>query len=126
MNLIPVAANGTHLTLSPQIGWRHDGWLPVAEHLLLGIRPEKLTLHPAGQGCLPGRVAVIERLGAETVLGCRIAVTASGPRDQPLIFVRLPGSPSIALGDACSLDYCPQDAVWFDPDSGVRISPAPC
>ncbi len=97
MNLIPVSGNA---------------------RLLLGIRPEKLTLHPPGHGSIPGRIAVIERLGPETILGCRI------PDISPIIFVRLPGSPSVALGESCSLDYQPQDALWFDPESGLRLSPA--
>ena len=94
--------------------------IPVSGSLL-GIRPEKLTLHAKGQGRIPVHITAIERLGAETILGCR---TALADRNESLIFVRLPGSPSIALGDERSLTYQPQDAIWFDPESGLRLFPA--
>ena len=40
-----------------------------------------------------------------------------------LVFAKLQGNPSIAIDDACSLDYAPADIVWFDEASGRSLQP---
>jgi len=42
--------------------------LPVSADGFVGLRPENVTLHPAGQGLLQGQVDLIEALGAETLI----------------------------------------------------------
>jgi multiple sugar transport system ATP-binding protein len=99
--------------------------LPTRRELTFGVRPEKLSRHPAGEGRLPAQVAVVERLGAETVIGCRL-MTGEENKDQrllehDLVFVRVSGNPKIKIGELCSLDYQADDVLWFDIDNGDRI-----
>ncbi|CDN57531.1 Glycerol-3-phosphate transporter ATP-binding subunit (plasmid) [Neorhizobium galegae bv. officinalis bv. officinalis str. HAMBI 1141] len=125
MNLIPASVRNNALQLSGRLAVEHAAPLPPRRELTFGVRPEKLTLHPAGEGRLPAQVAVVERLGAETVIGCRL-MTGEENKDQrllehDLVFVRVSGNPKIKIGELCSLDYQADDVLWFDIDNGDRI-----
>ncbi|WP_454856633.1 ABC transporter ATP-binding protein [Rhizobium binxianense] len=126
MNLIPVAAEGRTLVVSGKLSVEHDGPVPEGRDLIVGIRPEKLTLGPEGGGRFPARIAVVERLGAETVLGCRLLTDDSEADlrllEHDLVFVRVSGSPKVRIDERCSLDYRAEDVVWFDKATGRRIS----
>ncbi|WP_226554358.1 ABC transporter ATP-binding protein [Celeribacter naphthalenivorans] len=129
MNLLPVKVAGQTLHAEGDSHWQHDGGAPKgATSAIFGIRPEKLRLTAPGAGRLPARVAVIERLGAETVLGCRLGAEAadvSGISTEDLVFVRTPGHPGFAHGEACGLDYDAGDVVWFDKSSGQNVAATP-
>ena len=125
MNLIPVRREGESLRAAGALAWAHQGPLPDSEGLVLGIRPEKLRPVPAGQGRLSAEIAVVEKLGAETVLGCRLG-TAAGRGETPLlegdlVFVRVQGNPRLAVNDLCGLDYEAADVLWFESASGRRL-----
>ncbi|MBN9888950.1 ABC transporter ATP-binding protein [Salipiger abyssi] len=126
MNLIPVQIVGDELS-AEGIGWTHCGGTPErANSAIFGIRPEKMTISATGDGRMPGTVAVIERLGAETILGCRLGDGEyGGISTENLVFVRMPGHPPLGLGAACTLDYDDADAVWFDKPTGQRVTPLP-
>ena len=132
MNLIPVRREGERLAVSGGLGWRHDGPAPESRALLLGLRPEALRVAAEGQGRIPVQVAVVERLGAETILGCRLAQGAQNGDarllEHDLVFVRMPGNPRFRPEERCTLDYEAADAFWFDAASGARLrtaAPAP-
>jgi multiple sugar transport system ATP-binding protein len=125
MNLIPVThANGMARTANG-LAFAHGGEVPSVSQLLLGIRPENFRFMEAGEGRLPAKVVVVERLGAETVVGCSLASETDSTRfiEDDLVFVKLPGSPRIKIGQACALDYSETDTHWFDALSGTRLSP---
>jgi multiple sugar transport system ATP-binding protein len=126
MNLIPSTVSNTSLLLSDRLAIAHDGPVPRNKELIFGIRPEKLCLHAEGEGRLPAEVAVVERLGAETVIGCRLLVGGSQTDtrllEQDLIFVRVSGNPRMRIDERCSLDYRAEDVLWFDKSTGQRIS----
>jgi multiple sugar transport system ATP-binding protein len=65
-------------------------------------------------------------LGSETVIGCRpLAAEAKDDArllEHDLVFVKISGNPRIRIDERCSLDYRPEDVVWFDHASGDRIS----
>jgi len=126
MNLIPASVRPDGLKLAGQIAVAHDAVMPTRREATFGIRPEKLSLKAEGEGVLPARVAVIERLGAETVIGCRLLTDRTKTDEllieQDLVFVRVSGNPRMQIGEACSLDYRAEDVLWFDTDSGERIS----
>jgi multiple sugar transport system ATP-binding protein len=128
MNLVPVMREAGRLAVADAVSWQHDGDVPDAEHLLLGIRPEKLVFGPEGAGPIAAQVAIIERLGAETVVGCRLARPGreAEPRllEHDLVFARIPGNLPLRIDEPCSLDYRSTDVVWFDGASGVRIATA--
>jgi multiple sugar transport system ATP-binding protein len=125
MNLIPVTQAAGSLKASETLSWQHEA-APTAEKLIFGVRPEKLIFASEGEGRIPAQVAVVERLGAETVVGCRLLSEdhAGETRllEHDLVFVRMPGSPKIRIDDRCSLDYLPEDVVWFDDKTGKRIA----
>jgi len=126
MNLIPASVRPSGLMLSGEIAVEHREALPSRREAMFGIRPEKLELKPVGEGRLPARVAVIERLGAETVIGCRFITGKDDAGEllieQDLVFVRVSGNPKMQIGEACSLDYRSEDVLWFDVDTGQRLS----
>ncbi|WP_222103642.1 ABC transporter ATP-binding protein [Brevibacterium aurantiacum] len=129
INLLPVIASKQQLSSARQI-WTHPGPVPTAESLLLGIRPEKLRLSASSQCKLSARVEIVERLGAETLLGCSLEQTEA-PADsvisddrQNRIFVRIPDNPKLQVGDTCYIDYSPDDVTWFDGARGNRIDDA--
>jgi multiple sugar transport system ATP-binding protein len=125
MNLIPVKQAAGSLKASETLSWQHES-APTAEKLIFGVRPEKLVFASEGEGRIPAQVAVVERLGAETVVGCRLlSEDHTGDTrllEHDLVFVRMPGSPKIRIDDRCSLDYLPEDVVWFDDQTGKRIA----
>jgi len=147
MNLITVSIDGQKLATSSLRSWLHDGPVPSAKQAILGIRPETLRIQPGPTGTLPVIVMVIERLGAETVLGCRLFSTdhENRPQDQAalidpilgpssdnvvddvipddLIFVRMPGNPPFQLHERCYLDYSADAVGWFDSVTQQRITP---
>ena len=123
MNLIALTRDGERLQVGGQLSWSHHGPAPDAPSLVLGLRPEHLTVDFDGSGRIPFEVAVVERLGAETLLGCRLLTRHGGvalPR-QAFVFARLPGNRPVSVGTRCTLDYRPEDVTWFDPVSGRRI-----
>ena len=127
MNLIPVQRDGQLLRVAGQPGWQHDGPVPDVPHLLLGLRPEQVTIRmdaPGTPRAIPVEIAVVERLGAETLLGCRLLAGPgqAPPLGQDFVFVRLPGTPGAVLGARGTLGYRGGDATWFDRDSGNRIA----
>jgi multiple sugar transport system ATP-binding protein len=129
MNLIPIAAQGRRLVFSEALSWEHRGEVPVTGKAIFGLRPEKLELRRDASGVIPAQVAVVERLGAETVVGCRLLEGAGQGGEgrlleHDLVFVRLSGNPRIGIDESCSLDYRAEDVVWFDAASGTRL-PAP-
>jgi multiple sugar transport system ATP-binding protein len=125
MNLIPVTLSGAgQLSVGSGLSWSHEGVLPSAAEAIFGIRPENLTLHPDHSGKIPVRVSMVERLGAETVIGCRLdagAVDEVGLTTRDMVFVRTPGHPGVKRGEACSVSYAAEAGAWFDKDSSRRL-----
>ncbi len=86
------------------------------EAATLGVRPEQLTLLPAGQG-LPARVAAVEYLGAESLLVCQ-----AGTEDQPARLVLRTGAHGLpGRGDAVGLGWAAGALHAFDRASGLRL-----
>jgi len=126
MNLIAVSHSDGVATTAGGLTFAHGGAVPSVSKLLLGIRPENLQFKPSGEGRLPAKVVVVERLGAETVVGCSLA-TGTGEAstrfiEDDLVFAKLAGSPRISVGQTCALDYRDSDVHWFDALSGTRLS----
>ncbi len=132
MNLIGVRREGDTVTMagrSVQLPDAPDGDSTV------GVRPETLTLLPQGQGRIEARVAVVEHLGAESVVGLQLGDDAAGPQEaiggaasRGLRYARVSGSCPWVAGDVCGLDFDPASASWFDGATGERIEsldPAP-
>jgi multiple sugar transport system ATP-binding protein len=95
---------------------RYDG-----RSLILGIRPEHLTISVPATKNLHGRVELVEALGSETQLS--IALIDS-PVLQPLMLqVRVPPDQTVQLGQDLWLAIAPDKIHLFDPETEVAIQP---
>ncbi|WP_308465836.1 ABC transporter ATP-binding protein [Rathayibacter soli] len=90
-----------------------------AERLLMGVRPERLTLRPDdafGEVRLTGRVFVVENQGNSWVYRLRVQgeelITTSG--SQLAVF----------SGDDVVIGFERADVHWFDSESGLRVEGA--
>jgi multiple sugar transport system ATP-binding protein len=100
------------------------GQAPTDEFLarsVAGFRPERVLLEPAGAGGLLAEVEIVERVGAETLIGLRPLVSEEGNTDVPLLFVSIQGAHGHQIGDRCSLRLDPSSLSWFDRATGERI-----
>lgn len=128
MNLFPATvADGAVKLADDVVLPTEDGpaELAIGAEVLLGVRAEKILLARTGNG-LPARIAIVERLGAETIIGFRLGeemtqkLGASVVRD--LYYARIPGEVDLAIGDACLVEISMAGASWFDSESGDRLS----
>ncbi len=93
---------------------------PPATRYRLGIRPEDIAVSATGAG-LQGQVALIERLGADSIVHIR----PNGGMD--VLLARLQGPCSWKIGDQVSVNSTLEKLHFFDPDSERRLpTPIPC
>jgi multiple sugar transport system ATP-binding protein len=128
MNLLTVRRDGSRLALDGGASWTHAGELPGEGEMILGLRPERVTLQAEGQARIPVEVALVEKLGAEVIVGCRI-LTPDGRKSadlmrQDLIFVRVSGNPHLAIGARASLDYDAAGVNWYSAETSEALSTA--
>jgi sn-glycerol 3-phosphate transport system ATP-binding protein len=111
MNLLPGTADGSRFTVGGQT-LPLPRSAPRAGALLLGVRPEHAQIDPAGPW--PMRVEMLEMLGAERLVYCRLGdaaftlridATLAPPKSGGTIQVRVP------------IDQL----HWFDAGSGQRV-----
>jgi multiple sugar transport system ATP-binding protein len=88
----------------------------------LGVRPEHLAL--ADEGPLRGRVALVERLGAETYVYVRLAANGND-REGDLMTVRAEGTCRAAAGEAVAVGILPESCHLFGPDGQALPRAAP-
>ena len=83
---------------------------------MVGVRPEHVTLLSEADGAaVAGRIAVVQRLGAETLVTAQV-----GPH---AVVARLFNDGSERLPDSLWLRFDPARLHLFDAD-GLRIAPA--
>jgi multiple sugar transport system ATP-binding protein len=123
MNLIDGEVFAGHHTAFVSGGVPSSGDVPSSSlsHMLVGIRPEHLLLSGADAGGVPADIEVIERTGAETIVGCRLAVTRNAGAEAPLVFARARHGNHHTIGDRCSLQLDLRSLSWFDRASGKRV-----
>ena len=92
------------------------GCAPAGTAVVLGVRPEHLALDP--EGPLTGQVAVVEPLGAETV------VTLDAPGEQTLV-ARLTEGPIPRPGEDVRLRPFATKMHLFAAEGGERVGRAP-
>jgi multiple sugar transport system ATP-binding protein len=88
----------------------------TAGEVVLGVRPEHIDLDPAGQ--IEARVAVIESLGHERHVVCRLA------DDQMVIVRQASDEARAAEGESVRLRAQPDGIHLFDAATGIRLEPA--
>ena len=78
----------------------------------LGIRPEHIVIG-VDSAALPASVEMIEPMGADTLVWCRVGALP--------VSVRVSGQSKIATGDALSLIFPPEHISLFDDSTGARL-----
>jgi multiple sugar transport system ATP-binding protein len=100
------------------------GGEPTSQQLAqttVGIRPEHLEVLEPDTGGLPADIEVIERVGAETIIGCRLTGATELGLDMPLIFARVQSAGRRTIGEPCALKFDVGSVSWFDRETGRRI-----
>ncbi|MDP3155765.1 MAG: ABC transporter ATP-binding protein [Archangium sp.] len=86
--------------------------LPSDAHVLVGLRPEHLTLDARAR--LQGRVYLVESMGADAWVTVELASTR--------VIARCEGAVQLRPGDPVGLHFDPQHLRWFDAASGLSRS----
>jgi inositol-phosphate transport system ATP-binding protein len=85
----------------------------ASRSLVLGIRPEDLTIAPPEQGNARGEVYVVEPMGREQVVDVRV-----GDRSLQVI---APMALSVQVGEAVGVAFNASKVHLFDPSAGQRL-----
>jgi multiple sugar transport system ATP-binding protein len=99
------------------------------QHVLVGIRPNSLTIIESGDGTLAGKVALVEHVGAESVIDVRLDHATTAHRDEGEgrneVMITESGYSDLRANDTVRIGLDLSDAVLFSPDSGRRLRPEP-
>jgi len=127
MNLLEAKAESAQLRVG-------EVALPLPNHLqnlasgsaLLGLRPTAVSIMSPGEpATLSGSVALVEHIGAESLISVRLDAARNahddqdGPRDQ--IMVIAPGYSDLCPGDRVGLSLDMAEAVLFSAETGQRL-----
>jgi len=97
------------------------------QHVLVGIRPNSLTIVERGEGTLTGKVALVEHVGAESVIDVRLDHATTAHREEGEgrneVMITESGYSDLRANDAVSVAVDLTEAVLFSPDSGLRLRP---
>jgi multiple sugar transport system ATP-binding protein len=131
MNFIPVEfhapqliSNGDFRMTLPEI-WssalqKYDG-----RSLILGIRPEHLTVGVPANKNLPIQVELVENLGNDTYLSAQLIITGFERRAIATnsLQVRIPPDRNLKIGEKIWLSITPEKMHFFDPETELAIYP---
>jgi ABC-type sugar transport system ATPase subunit len=90
-----------------------------ARPILLGLRPENITVVEPSPETPRAVVQAVERLGAETVLTATLEDSEGG---QAEVAVRRPRDVRVEPGERIGLLPDPQEIHLFDPDTGTAFA----
>ncbi|MBD2292519.1 ABC transporter ATP-binding protein [Anabaena sphaerica FACHB-251] len=96
---------------------KYDG-----QTVILGIRPEHLSLSVPATKNLPVKVDLVENLGNDSFLAVRISDPEANTDGQALQ-VRIPPDRFISLGEQLWLSLVPEKLHFFDPETELAIFP---
>jgi multiple sugar transport system ATP-binding protein len=91
-----------------------------ANGLSVGVRPEDVTVRPAGSGSLSGHVEIVESLGADTLI---YASVSEGGGPAVVVVARQQSRTALHPGDPVGLDIAPASFHLFDREG--RAVPQP-
>lgn len=114
MNFIPVKLRDG--ALASQSGVIPGAVIPASSpgELVLGVRPEALHFDP--EGCLDGRIEVIEPQGSHTLVIVRLG-------DETMVYAQAHKQMQLRPHDEVRLGFDWSEAHLFDGTSGLRIAP---
>lgn len=91
--------------------------------LMLGIRPEHLTLSVPATKNLPVKVDLVENLGNDTFLSVRISDPELHNADGKSLQVRVTSDRFINIDEHLWLSFVPDKLHFFDPETELAIFP---
>jgi len=98
-------------------------------HVLVGIRPNALTLIPGREQALAGKVALVEHVGAESVIDVRLDHATTAHREEGEgrneVMITESGYSDLRANDTVNIAVDLSEAVLFSPESGLRLRPEP-
>src|SRR5439155_1471363 len=97
------------------------------QHVLVGIRPNSLTIVADGERALAGKVALVEHVGAESVIDVRLDHATTAHREEGEgrneVMITESGYSDLRASDTVRVRLDLSEAVLFSPDSGLRLRP---
>jgi multiple sugar transport system ATP-binding protein len=95
--------------------------------VLLGVRPERVSVTGAGGPGIPARVLVVERLGAEIVVGFSFEMgeftkPVGAKASRGLNYARLADDTGLQYGDVCAIQFEKDDILWYSGETGQLIT----
>ncbi|MFM7365693.1 MAG: ABC transporter ATP-binding protein [Cuspidothrix sp.] len=127
MNFIPVEFHAPLLITHPNFRFTlPDIWGTALQQydgqtLMLGIRPEHLTLSAPATKNLPVKVDLAENLGNDTFLSVKIADPDLPNSHGQALQVRVPPDRFINVGEQLWLSLTPEKIHFFDPQTELAI-----
>lgn len=123
MNFLPVQFTAPLLVSHPQFRFTlPDVWEKALQNydgrsLILGIRPEHLSISPPATKNLLVQVEIVEALGHETYLWVSLVEVR-----ETRLQVRIGSETAVSIGEKLWLAIAPDKIHLFDPDTGLAIS----
>ena len=97
--------------------------------MLVGVRPNALTIVSGHDHALAGTVALVEHVGAESVIDVRLDQATTAHREEGEgrneVMITESGYSDLHANDVVSVAVDLSEAVLFSPESGLRLRPAP-
>lgn len=124
MNLIHGKLSGDTVSFgNSRMGQKNTFSSDAPSDVLLGIRPNAIAIGPK-EGATPGRVVMVEHIGAESVIGVRLdEARTAHEADQSIdaVMITVPGYTDVDVGDSVQLTFDMAQAVLFSATSGERL-----
>jgi multiple sugar transport system ATP-binding protein len=135
MNLIRATIEGRQLRIGEAAFELPDHLAPASsragQEVLLGVRPEDLAVvRPGDAGSLAGDVALVEHIGAESLISIRLKdaqtahVEEEEDQEQTGVMATTPGYSDLKVGDPAAVAVSLASAVLFSPQTGERLKAA--
>ena len=99
------------------------------QHVLVGIRPNSLKIVGSGEGALAGKIALVEHVGAESVIDVKLDHATTAHREEGEgrneVMITESGYSDLRANDTVKVGIDLSEAVLFSPESGRRLRPEP-
>ena len=99
------------------------------QHVLVGIRPNSLKIAGSSEGALAGKIALVEHVGAESVIDVKLDHATTAHREEGEgrneVMITESGYSDLRANDTVRVGIDLSEAVLFSPESGRRLRPEP-
>jgi len=99
------------------------------QHVLVGIRPNSLKIAGSSEGVLAGKIALVEHVGAESVIDVKLDHATTAHREEGEgrneVMITESGYSDLRANDTVRVGIDLSEAVLFSPESGRRLRPEP-